>query len=339
MAHGTVKFFNVAKGFGFITSDDDGKDVFVPAASVSAAGIAGLKAGQRLSFDAEPDKKGMKAVGLKLLDEPLRPEKKAPPREQHVREQQGREHHVRDERPRLTLYLDSSDEDAQDVLEDLREAGHEPRLVDYIAAPPPANELKRLSLLLRDGNQSLVRKYEPMFLELRLDDRFISDSEFWGAIHEHPSLINGPVLATGSMACVCRSEKALASFLDAMSSGGAQPAARPKGLSDRLLQLVRGEAVPPRPAKKTEEPPAEKPVAMKPVAETPVEAPARKVAAKEKEKPAAKPVKAKAAKPASKAPAPKVKAIAKPAPKAKAAPRPKAATKKAAAKPVKKSRK
>jgi cold shock CspA family protein/arsenate reductase-like glutaredoxin family protein len=301
MAHGTVKFFNAAKGFGFITSDDDGKDVFVPAASVSAAGISGLKTGQRLSFDSETDKKGLKAVGLKLLDEPIRAvEKKAPAPQA--------------EKPRLTLYLDPSDEDGEDALDMLREAGHEPRVVDYIAAPPPANELKRLSLLLRDGNQSLVRKYEPMFLELRLDDRFIGDNEFWGAIHEHPSLINGPVVATATMASVCRTEKSLTAFLEALASGQTQ-IEKPKGLSDRLLRLMAGETLPPRPIQKPEEKPAEPPPA-------PVKAsapPSRKAAPKDK-------------------PAPKAKAVAKPAAKAKAAAT-KPAARKAAAKPAKKAKK
>lgn len=315
MAHGTVKFFNAAKGFGFITSDDDGKDVFVPAASVTAAGIGGLKAGQRLSFDSEPDKKGAKAVGLKLLDEPLRAvEKKSPPPQA--------------EKARLTLYLDPSDEDAEDALDMLREAGHDPRLVDYIAAPPPANELKRLSLLLRDGNQSLVRKYEPMFLELRLDDRFIGDNEFWGAIHEHPSLINGPVVATATMASVCRTEKSLAAFLDALASGQTQ-IEKPKGLSDRLLRLMAGETLPPRPIPKPEERPAAPPPApVKANAPVKISAPpVKKAAPKEKPVPA---------KPAPKAQT-SAKAVAKPAAKPKAAA--KAPAKKAAAKPVKKTKK
>lgn len=303
MAHGTVKFFNAAKGFGFITSDDDGKDVFVPAASVNAAGITGLKAGQRLAFDSEPDKKGLKAVALKLLDEPIRVEKQNPPPQA--------------EKPRLTLYLDPSDEDGEDALDMLREAGHDPRVVDYIATPPPANELKRLSLLLRDGNQNLTRKYEPLFQELRLDDRFIGDNEFWGAIHEHPTLINGPVVATATMASVCRTEKSLAAFLDALASGQAQ-IEKPKGLSDRLLRLMAGETLPPRPIEEPAEKPVEKPVAPAPV----------KAAAEPAKKTMVKALKEKAA-------APKAKASIKPA--AKAAPKP--AAKKTAAKPVKKTKK
>ena len=50
MIKGTVKFFNNAKGFGFITPDDGGKDVFVPAATITQSGSGRLKAGQRVSF-------------------------------------------------------------------------------------------------------------------------------------------------------------------------------------------------------------------------------------------------------------------------------------------------
>ena len=50
MPSGTVKFFNDAKGFGFVTLDEGGKDVFLPAISVTSSGLPGLKAGQRISF-------------------------------------------------------------------------------------------------------------------------------------------------------------------------------------------------------------------------------------------------------------------------------------------------
>ncbi|MES2472121.1 MAG: cold-shock protein, partial [Pseudomonadota bacterium] len=80
MAYGTVKFFNVAKGFGFITADEGGKDVFVPAASITAAKLSGLKTGQRVSFESEPDKKGPKAVNLLVIAAAEAPvvEKRAP---------------------------------------------------------------------------------------------------------------------------------------------------------------------------------------------------------------------------------------------------------------------
>ena len=65
MSIGTVKFFNTAKGFGFIAPDDGGKDVFVHATAVETAGMRSLQEGQRVSFDVQPDARGSKAVNLR----------------------------------------------------------------------------------------------------------------------------------------------------------------------------------------------------------------------------------------------------------------------------------
>ena len=65
MAIGTVKFFNVNKGFGFIAPDGGAQDVFVHATAVEEAGMRSLQEGQRVSFDVQPDKRGSKAVNLK----------------------------------------------------------------------------------------------------------------------------------------------------------------------------------------------------------------------------------------------------------------------------------
>lgn len=51
MARGTVKSFNLVKGYGFIKQDHDGQDVFVHLSQVRAAGLSRLKRGQRLSFE------------------------------------------------------------------------------------------------------------------------------------------------------------------------------------------------------------------------------------------------------------------------------------------------
>jgi CspA family cold shock protein len=61
---GTVKFFNATKGFGFITPDAGGKDIFVHATAVEQAGMRALSEGQRVKFDVQPDQRGSKAVNL-----------------------------------------------------------------------------------------------------------------------------------------------------------------------------------------------------------------------------------------------------------------------------------
>jgi cold shock protein len=67
MTIGTVKFFNTTKGFGFITPEDGGKDVYVHASAVEAAGLRSLAEGQKVSFDVQPDARGSKAVNLKAV--------------------------------------------------------------------------------------------------------------------------------------------------------------------------------------------------------------------------------------------------------------------------------
>ena len=62
---GIVKFFNATKGFGFISPENGGKDVFVHVSAVEAAGMRSLNEGQRVSFEVQPDAKGPKAVNLR----------------------------------------------------------------------------------------------------------------------------------------------------------------------------------------------------------------------------------------------------------------------------------
>lgn len=58
MAIGTVKFFDNAKGYGFITNEAGGTDAFVHMTAVQAAGMSTLDKEQRLSYDLENDRRG-----------------------------------------------------------------------------------------------------------------------------------------------------------------------------------------------------------------------------------------------------------------------------------------
>ncbi len=67
--NGTVKFFNQAKGYGFVAPDDGGKDVFVHITAVQRSGIPELTEGIKISFEVQPDKRGRgpQAVELQLI--------------------------------------------------------------------------------------------------------------------------------------------------------------------------------------------------------------------------------------------------------------------------------
>ena len=65
MATGTVKWFNPAKGFGFIEPEDGGKDVFVHASALEAAGMPSLTEGQRVNFEVVTERGKTAAGNLK----------------------------------------------------------------------------------------------------------------------------------------------------------------------------------------------------------------------------------------------------------------------------------
>lgn len=67
MATGTVKWFNPQKGFGFITTGEGAKDVFVHISAVEKAGLSSLNEGQRVSFDVTVERGKNAATNLKAL--------------------------------------------------------------------------------------------------------------------------------------------------------------------------------------------------------------------------------------------------------------------------------
>ena len=63
---GTVKWYNTAKGFGFIAMDSGGKDVFVHASALQRAGITGLSEGQRVFVGVAEGRKGPEAASIQV---------------------------------------------------------------------------------------------------------------------------------------------------------------------------------------------------------------------------------------------------------------------------------
>ncbi len=67
MATGTVKWFNDDKGFGFITPDDGGKDLFVHQTDIQSEGFRSLSEGAKVTYEAGSGDKGPKAVNVSAL--------------------------------------------------------------------------------------------------------------------------------------------------------------------------------------------------------------------------------------------------------------------------------
>ena len=69
MTIGTVKWFNSAKGFGFIEPEDGSKDAFVHISAMERAGISSLSEGQKVEYEVQPGRDGKSsAENLKLVD-------------------------------------------------------------------------------------------------------------------------------------------------------------------------------------------------------------------------------------------------------------------------------
>lgn len=66
MAAGTVKWFNDSKGFGFITPDDGGDDLFAHFSAIQSAGFKSLTEGQRVNFDVTNGPKGKQASNIQI---------------------------------------------------------------------------------------------------------------------------------------------------------------------------------------------------------------------------------------------------------------------------------
>jgi CspA family cold shock protein len=64
MAHGTVKWFNDAKGYGFISPEDGSKDLFVHHSNISGSGFKSLAEGARVTFETRQGQKGPEAYDV-----------------------------------------------------------------------------------------------------------------------------------------------------------------------------------------------------------------------------------------------------------------------------------
>ncbi|MBB5016730.1 arsenate reductase (glutaredoxin) [Rehaibacterium terrae] len=102
------------------------------------------------------------------------------------------------------LYHNPRCSKSRGALELLRERGIEPRIVAYLDTPPSVDELTRLQAMLGLPPRAWMRKGEPEYAELGLDDDSLTDAQLIAAMAAHPRLIERPIFVHRGRAVVGR---------------------------------------------------------------------------------------------------------------------------------------
>jgi arsenate reductase (glutaredoxin) len=93
----------------------------------------------------------------------------------------------------ITIYHNPKCSTSRNVLEHLRAAGHEPRVIEYLKTPLTGDELKNLVAEMGVKARDVVRAKEPLFKELGLETA--SEKDLITAMAKHPILVNRPIVA------------------------------------------------------------------------------------------------------------------------------------------------
>lgn len=104
----------------------------------------------------------------------------------------------------ITIYHNGRCGTSRTTLELIRAAGHEPRVVDYLANPPSRDELKQMIAQAGLAVREAIRAKEPVYAELGLGDPALGDDALLDAMLAHPILINRPFVVTPKGVRLCR---------------------------------------------------------------------------------------------------------------------------------------
>ena len=118
----------------------------------------------------------------------------------------------------ITIYHNADCGTSRNALAAIRAAGFEPRIIEYMKTPPTREELKDLAARMQRTIRSLVRTKEPLFQELRLDERDVCENELLDAMIENPILINRPIVVTEKAVRLCRPSELVREMLTAEAS-------------------------------------------------------------------------------------------------------------------------
>lgn len=102
---------------------------------------------------------------------------------------------------------------SRETLALIESQGIAPRIVDYLAEPPSVTELTRILDLLGVGPREIMRREEPEYAELCLDDVALTRRQLVAAMHAHPRLIQRPIVLANGKAAIGRPPQHVLSIL------------------------------------------------------------------------------------------------------------------------------
>lgn len=113
----------------------------------------------------------------------------------------------------ITIYHNPKCGTSRNVLAAIREAGHDPQVIEYLKTPPSRETLESLIARAGEGARGLLRAKEPLAKDLGLDDADVTDAQIVDAMVAHPILINRPIVVTPDAVKLCRPSETIAELL------------------------------------------------------------------------------------------------------------------------------
>ena len=104
----------------------------------------------------------------------------------------------------ITIYHNPRCGTSRNTLAAIREAGHEPEVIDYLANPPTRETLARMIAAAGLQPRDAVRRKEALYTELALDRPEVGDADLLDAMAAHPILIERPFVVTPQGVRLCR---------------------------------------------------------------------------------------------------------------------------------------
>jgi arsenate reductase len=104
----------------------------------------------------------------------------------------------------IRIYHNPACGTSRNVLAALREAGHDPEVVEYLKTPPDRKTLEGLLKKMGKGVRDILRKKGTPYEELGLDNPALTDAQIFEAIEKHPILIERPIVVFGDRVALCR---------------------------------------------------------------------------------------------------------------------------------------